>query len=356
MESVETIVQSGLICAIIAVVFLCFALSDRSFPKRIRNLFRFAAAILVALVASDGLNMYAGLQPLPSALSYITDALGYTLRPLLILEVALIVKRQRRKNTALVFIPFIINALVIISNIFFPGVVFAYSPENEFIRGAAGWMPFAVSLIYLVLLLAWSIEKYIRQGSRDYIIALAMLFGIAAALYMEIYKQYEFMTVGISAIGCVFYYLYLHIQIYSHDALTGALDRRSFFLDAQKLKHDEYIVVSLDVNNLKDINDSFGHAEGDRALCTVVDTVHRFLPSRCTLYRVGGDEFEVICRHIKKETVESTMRLFETALAKTSYGAAYGIAVYEPGMSIEELCSVADKDMYSKKHDMKSPE
>lgn len=356
MDPGRVIIQSGLVSAIIAVVFLFFALSDTSFPKRIGMLFRFSAGILTLLVVSDGLNIFAGFQPHPSALSYITDTVGYIFRALLLFTVSLVISKRSRFVIRLASIPLLLNALVVLLNVFFPGLVFSYSPDNEFIRGALGWVPFAIPAFYMLLMLLWSIDKYRRRGSKDFLIVMAMLAAVSGALYLEVCRDYEFMTVGSSAVCCVFYYLYLHIQIYSHDALTEAFDRRSFFLDAEKLKRSGFLIISLDVNNLKDINDRSGHAAGDRALCTIVDTMRRFLLKKSTIYRVGGDEFEVICQRSTVNEAESMMRAFETALSKTPYGAAYGIAVYSPGMTVEEVCEVADKDMYMRKFNMKHPD
>ena len=58
--------------------------------------------------------------------------------------------------------------------------------------------------------------------------------------------------------------------------------------------------VSLDRNNLKEINDSQGYDGGDKAICTMARVVEaEFLPN-CYLYRTGGDEFMILCFQERK--------------------------------------------------------
>lgn len=352
-NAAQFIIQSGFISGVIAVMFFAFTLSDRSFIRRIRRLFILASIFLVVLVASDTINVYVCMQSAPSAASYISDSIGYILRPAVIMSICLILQESGGTGIALVHIPAIINMIMVLSNAFFPGLMFSYTADNVFVRGVLGWVPFAAAAFYLVLFVIWAVQKYVKLRSNEIFMAGFFVVATAVSLLLEVVYKYEFMVVGIIGLGLIFYYLYLHIQVYSRDSLTSVFNRRNFYLDAEKFSHSSFVLVALDVNNLKEINDRSGHAEGDRALCSVVDAMRRSMKRSCTIYRVGGDEFQVVCRNMTVPEAEKMMKTFESILGRTPYGAAYGIVVFSPGSDIEEVCEAADRDMYLRKSSMK---
>lgn len=91
-------------------------------------------------------------------------------------------------------------------------------------------------------------------------------------------------------------------RIADEDHLTGLPNRRAFelLLDretaAAREAGDELNVAFCDIDHFKRINDSHGHAAGDRVLKTVADTLSRISDSRCHVARHGGEEFAVLFR------------------------------------------------------------
>ena len=85
-----------------------------------------------------------------------------------------------------------------------------------------------------------------------------------------------------------------------HDSLTHVFNRRylSERLHAEVGRalraHEDVVVLMIDVNCLKEVNDHFGHLAGDRALCTIAARISRALRGEDMLARYGGDEFVVI--------------------------------------------------------------
>jgi diguanylate cyclase (GGDEF)-like protein len=96
----------------------------------------------------------------------------------------------------------------------------------------------------------------------------------------------------------------------SHDGLTGLPNRRSFqawlgnALEHARRKlgsgedHHLTVVMLLDLDNFKDINDTLGHAQGDKLLCLVADRLQGSLRKSDATARRGGDEFTIICEDI----------------------------------------------------------
>lgn len=85
----------------------------------------------------------------------------------------------------------------------------------------------------------------------------------------------------------------------SHDALTGLYNRAGFISQAIELLRTQGVgtpcaVIMADLDHLKQINDTFGHHAGDKAICTVAETLARALPADSPLGRTGGDEFTAL--------------------------------------------------------------
>ena len=150
------------------------------------------------------------------------------------------------------------------------------------------------------------------------------------------------------------------------DFLTGLKNRNSYNKElimyahrAQESKGDHRMgIVVADMNNLKMINDTYGHVEGDRMIAAAADMLKKGLTSAEGIYRVGGDEFIAIYLAPKDKVVEREM---ETV--RKLCGAAEGCVVplqiamgYASGKlenSAEALIHTADQEMYSNKAAMK---
>ena len=150
------------------------------------------------------------------------------------------------------------------------------------------------------------------------------------------------------------------------DALTKVRNKRAYDIDVLRLDADTkpYGIVMIDLNGLKEINDTYGHEKGDIYINTVCQTVCRTF-KHSPVYRVGGDEFVVILENDdyenRKDLVQSITDTFrknpdDTTLEPWERGwAAVGCAVYEPGKDekAEAVLKRADASMYETKKAMK---
>ena len=150
------------------------------------------------------------------------------------------------------------------------------------------------------------------------------------------------------------------------DELTGLYNRRGFMaLAAQQVKianrlKRQLILISTDLDDLKVINDTMGHKEGDQALIDVATILMQTFRSSDIISRIGGDEF--VALQIKNPDEPylsvSTDRLQETLAnhnlqSKKPYkiSLSLGSAVYNPpdAKSLEQLLAEADEKMYEQK-------
>ena len=154
------------------------------------------------------------------------------------------------------------------------------------------------------------------------------------------------------------------------DELTGLYNRRGFLAVTEQhlitIRRNEKIPVLLyaDLDGLKEINDSLGHYEGDRALVTAAEIFKETFRSSDILARLGGDEFVVLAAIDPEEEAESlTLRLQEKFSASNKrrnrlydLAISVGLAHFddEESHSIEELMASADQAMYEDKRRKRS--
>ncbi len=119
---------------------------------------------------------------------------------------------------------------------------------------------------------------------------------------------------------------------------------------------DEIAAVFWDLNNLKDINDRYGHAMGDKAIEKLSAVLHGYASDRCRIYRIGGDEFLMIIDNPASQEAENIAQAVKAELeagnadAKIKISSAVGFAVGS-GKDILEVVQLADTQMYeNKKH------
>jgi len=149
------------------------------------------------------------------------------------------------------------------------------------------------------------------------------------------------------------------------DDLTNLYNRRGFLtLGQQQLKaanraKRRMMLLFADFDGLKQINDTFGHPEGDRALIETANVLRETFRESDIIARIGGDEFLVLAIETDGFPAEVlTARLQRNLQARNAKGdlryklsLSMGLARYEPERpcSIDELVARADRAMYEKK-------
>lgn len=159
------------------------------------------------------------------------------------------------------------------------------------------------------------------------------------------------------------------------DELTGILNRRGFMqvfgreLDRvtrekknglKRLKGG--LLIMIDLDNFKGINDIHGHAAGDAALKLVAKTLQMDIRRMDAVGRLGGDEFVILFTSTSREqAIERIQRLIKTLNSlsfiwegkEIDVRASLGIKEYKPGDKIGRIFSAADTAMYSNKSRIK---
>lgn len=142
------------------------------------------------------------------------------------------------------------------------------------------------------------------------------------------------------------------------DALTGLSNRHGFLDACQNMNTQAYLplsIVMIDVNGLKAVNDTMGHAYGDQLLIAVAQILTAHCPANGFLARIGGDEFILILPSTTNQATRALIENIRMHMKKEDrypfpVAAALGVATKtEKHQDLQGLIILADKEMYQDK-------
>ncbi|MBN1265237.1 MAG: diguanylate cyclase [Anaerolineales bacterium] len=147
--------------------------------------------------------------------------------------------------------------------------------------------------------------------------------------------------------------------ISTHDTLTGLYNRAFFEAELGRLQNSRLFPISIimaDLDNLKDLNDSSGHAAGDAALKELARIFTKTFRKEDIVARIGGDEFVVLLPQTDAgaaeeitNRIEKTYKILDVNRSDFQLNFSIGFATAEAGASLEETLARADQAMYTRK-------
>ncbi|WP_441254727.1 sensor domain-containing diguanylate cyclase [Aeromonas sp. A600620] len=155
-------------------------------------------------------------------------------------------------------------------------------------------------------------------------------------------------------------------QLAETDALTGAASRyrleRALQLECERARrfHLPFTVIAMDVDNFKQINDSYGHNIGDQTLIHIVALVRDHIREIDLLARWGGDEFMVLLPNTGREDALVVANKFQALMVTNPIcprgvtTMSFGVAEYQQGEQKESLMVRADRALYQAKQQGKN--
>ncbi len=184
----------------------------------------------------------------------------------------------------------------------------------------------------------------------------------------------SFIIVSIMLCGCIMVYLHTYDKqrdlleyqrnelkrITNTDALTGISNRRAYYEDTDKYRNssavEDVVVVTMDLNGLKKINDNLGHDAGDAFIKGASRVISEALSEYGTIYRTGGDEFMAVLSMSDSKSVNISQMLEESIKASTEelmseLTIASGVVCWNQNkdLSFSDIEKIADKNMYRNK-------
>src|SRR5205814_5434761 len=152
------------------------------------------------------------------------------------------------------------------------------------------------------------------------------------------------------------------------DPLTDLPNARAFYMtleqriaEGQRLNKEALAVISIDLDNFKKVNDSYGHAVGDRVLARIAEVIRKQFRQMDTLARYAGDEFVAIMPMASLAMASMVAERVRAAVESQKYavrtgqtveiGVSLGVACFpDDGETTEDLLATAARNMQSNKH------
>ncbi len=140
------------------------------------------------------------------------------------------------------------------------------------------------------------------------------------------------------------------------DDMTGLYNKNKLLetLDGEITREKQIAVIYWDVNQLKKVNDTYGHIEGDILIAKVAESIKMVMDANASAYRYGGDEFIMLVLNGNDEIAEDIIRRWKSTLkqissdSKIPISASAGYACGR-GNEIKKIIDLADKKMYANK-------
>ena len=226
----------------------------------------------------------------------------------------------------------------------------------EYYRGNQDLQSFLIAMGFLLSSIVAEVILLMLGISLDS--AVILHFGMAASAVVLFWRSATLMRIKTKSI-CKEQLL---LSLAYSDALTevgnrAAYDREVSRIQASKDKHVLGILM-MDINDLKKINDTQGHTQGDMILRDFAHRVQKILPSRAKVFRYGGDEFIALISDVSEEEIQKMAERVLTHFSfgnKLHYHVAVGFDRYIPKRKdrFHQCVGRADEAMYACKHSMK---
>ncbi len=272
----------------------------------------------------------------------------YLLHPIILLgimDMAEFVKKHR----LLLYLPVILSAPLLYTSQW-THLIYWFDDKNLYIAAdnAMRYYPYFLFFFYVILFVGSFTIRYAHYGTAERRGILISIFAASVGVLLNIIFEIDVDYSTLFASLLLIYYLSLYVLTAKEDTLTRLLNRQCYYHDSERLKDQITAVVSVDMNDLKKINDSKGHDAGDTALKTVAECITKGRSRSKKVYRVGGDEFAIFYLGKTEDEVCSDIENMRENLKGTPYVCAFGYEMVK-NRDIHGAMILADREMYSNK-------
>ena len=253
----------------------------------------------------------------------------------------------------------LISIVLLVINIFYP-LVFSVS-DGRYQRGFA----YIIFLIFAAFYILDSLYLYVKRVKKNgslklfpvHIFLIPVILGVVIqAFFVEIAITWTSIAISVAGIMTA-----LKNEIIFTDCLTGLYNRvyLEFLHKRACNKKDRWVSgIMIDLNGFKQINDNYGHAEGDLALCIVADLLRKSFSEYGVVTRYAGDEFVIMLNttddQLIQKIIKSAKKNFVTENEKNDkpyqLSASMGYAITNlSNETIDDFMNRIDEQMYQDK-------
>lgn len=364
------------VCAII--LFIILDKTRLAYLSEEQKCFKCSIILLIFVLISDGLSWVAdggtfyGSRALNIASNYVHWFLAMTPSFFSMMYCLRVIEAPRRRELELAALIPTAVAFILIATNPFTKFVFTFTENNIYTREPYFFIVSMIPFVHVFIAFVEVVIKLVKSPGYEhkkyavYIIYIIMPF-IGTMIQILFYG---FSTLWPSyTIAIVICYVYIQHGNVTTDELSGLNNRRRFDVylkyayDAVTEKDNNLYLVILDINKFKQINDTYGHSEGDKVI-EIVSAGLREIASDENLFvaRIGGDEFSLVVNNTSSEYVDNLIKEIRTIVAekcsrrKLQYEVTIAIGYARVDgtnkKSTTKLFNEADKNMYDNKQKM----
>lgn len=289
------------------------------------------------------------------------NAINYALAPLLPYFIVLMNRKCWKRVEQIGMIPAVFIILMALTSQQ-TKFLFYIDENNHYNRGSLFMLSLGVCLLYFLMLVITSFREYRDADTKEKIYLLAILIWALGGVLLQVLISETSAMWTTTGIALILYYMFELELSNKYDVLTGVRNRRAFDRHKDKLLSDShYSLVVFDINGLKPVNDNMGHEEGDKLIMGVANILANTFYGIGKIYRIGGDEFCIICHEKNEEKAEKALTELEQNIAKANkngnnkftISVSYGMEIHgsEDRREYHEVFNTADDKMYKMKQD-----
>ena len=347
MEMFKEYILQNWILILILFAFIIFLISTAFLDRKATRRLYFLIGEVFVLSIVVFVEFYFAKQPAYNTLRTVLMAIRYSAAPILLAHV---IFTTVKKMKWFVFIP--AGALFIVDIVsIFTGIVFALDDNADLVRGPLGYLPFIVAGLYCAFLIFILIKRSNKRFLEIIPIALLAVSFASGVVFPFIFgPEFAQIFCPTIAVALFIYYVFSILSLAKKDALTGLLNRQAYYAETSRAYKDITAIVSLDMNGLKRVNDTYGHAAGDEALLTLAICFAKACKFRQSAYRMGGDEFAIVCHKNTEEEVLQLIERINKFVGETKYTCSVGYSYQKDGhKELDDLLKLSDDRMYENK-------
>lgn len=332
--------------------FMCFLTKlSESLNKKQKRGFFLAYALIAAISVLEVITIVVdGTPPGYRWLNILSNYLGFGLTPAVALCLVYVLDKKtiiRRGFKAAVcceggYLLFLAATLPY-------GPVFSVSAENLYARGGYFFIyviMYYASMLYLMVATVRTAAVF-QNRSRTLIYPLTLFLGAETVIQIALPALH--VTWLCVTLLSVLYYIYCSEMWNQLDALTGLLNQNSYLNRTIEMRRSGGVLVVFDVDDFKQINDRYGHLQGDICLAEIGRCIKKAYARSGYCYRTGGDEFCVLMENADREVqcAQEFVRQLEQRrkavdfLPTVSFGSAPFL-----GEDVLAVKNRADREMY----------
>ncbi|MCQ2772210.1 MAG: GGDEF domain-containing protein [Bacilli bacterium] len=278
----------------------------------------------------------------------VVSVINYILRPGAIMLLGLAIAPSFMKKVW-IYVPLAI-VIAIHTTSFYSDICVSFNEQNGFVRGPLGLTSAIITMAYLAIDIAIILWEHRGKAYEEMI----PLFFVAAigtiAGVLELVGVRNLLNGGI-VIGCLFYHIFIFRMRTKADLLTDLYNRQQLYSDIVKNRKNIKTIISIDMNGLKKLNDTKGHAAGDKALMTIGKVLKKNISYKERAYRIGGDEFIVLSKSNEPAYISQWINKVEGDLFDGGIACSFGYVTVSEYDDIENAIQNADEMMYRDKQE-----